>query len=70
MKFPLRAAPSRNTRPSETRVFPLLELGARKSRHLEKIIDRLAKEDFAVSLEKVPYEFQKGGNEMLRVKYT
>lgn len=54
----------------ETRVFPLLELGARKSRHLEKIICRLDKEGFAVSLEKVPYEFQKGGNEMLRVKHT
>lgn len=55
---------------SETRIFPLLELGSRKSRHLEKIIGRLAKEGFAVSLEKVPYEFQKGGNEMLRVKHT
>lgn len=51
---------------SETRIFPLLELGARKSRHLEKIRDRLEREGFAASVEKVPYEFQKGGNEMLR----
>lgn len=55
---------------SETRIFPLLELGSRKSRHLEKIMDRLKKEGFAFSIEKVPYEFQKGGNEMLRVKNT
>ncbi len=55
---------------SETRIFPLLELGAKKSRHLEKIIDRLEKDGFAVSIEKVSYEFQKGGNEMLRIKHT
>lgn len=55
---------------SETRIFPLLELGSRRSRHLEKIIGRLSKDGFAVSLEKVPYEFQKGGNEMLRIKHT
>ncbi len=54
----------------ETRIFPLLELGTKKSRHLEKIIDRLEKDGFAVSIEKVSYEFQKGGNEMLRIKHT
>jgi len=54
---------------SETRIFPLLELGARKSRHIEKIINRLDRNDFAVTVEKVPYEFQKGGNEMMRIKH-
>lgn len=54
----------------EVRVFPLLELGAKKSRHLERIIDRLAKDGFAVSIEKVPYEFQKGGNEMMKIKHA
>jgi len=55
---------------SETRIFPLLELGAKKSRHLERIIDRLDKGGLAVTIEKVPYEFQKGGNEMMRIKHA
>jgi len=55
---------------SETRIFPLLELGAKRSRHLEKIIDKLEKNGFAVEIKKVPYEFQKGGNEMMSIKNT
>ncbi len=53
---------------SEIRIFPILELGAKKSRHLEKIIDKLDKNNFIVSIEKVSYEFQKGGNKMMKVK--
>ena len=53
---------------SEIRIFPILELGAKKSRHLEKIIDKLDKNNFVVSIEKVSYEFQKGGNKMMKVK--
>jgi hypothetical protein len=45
-------------------------LGAKKSRHLETVVDRLEKGGFVVNVEKVPYEFQKGGNEMLRVIAT
>jgi len=52
---------------AESRVFPLLELGSRKSRHLESICNRLGADDYAVSIEKVPYEFQQSGNEMMRV---
>jgi hypothetical protein len=52
----------------ETRIFPVLELGSRKSRHLEIVVDLLRKDGFVARVEKVPYEFQKGGNEMLRVK--
>ena len=55
---------------SETRIFPLLELGARKSRHLQSIADRLDKDGLVVTIEKVPYEFQKGGNEMMKIKHT
>ena len=55
---------------SEARIFPLLELGAKKSLYLESIKDRLVKDGLAVTIEKVPYEFQKGGNEMMRVKHT
>ena len=53
---------------SEARIFPLLELGARRSRHLEAVIARLQDDGFEALLERVPYEFQEGGNEMLRIK--
>ena len=53
--------------PSETRIFPLLELGTKRSRHLDEIMGRLATEGYDVRIEKVAYEFQKGGNEMLKV---
>ena len=51
----------------EARVFPLLELGTVKSRHLDSILPRLASEGFAPRVEAVPYEFQRGGDRMLRV---
>jgi len=53
---------------SEIRIFPLLELGARKSRHLDEVMERLSERSYECTVEKVPYEFQKGGNEMLRIK--
>jgi hypothetical protein len=52
---------------SEVRIFPLLELGSKKSRHLDTVADRLEKGGFTVEIKKVPYEFQKCGNEMLMI---
>ncbi len=54
----------------ETRIFPLLELGAKKSRHLDRAVNELKKSGYQCSIEKVDYEFQKGGNEMLIVKLS
>lgn len=52
----------------EVRVFPILELGAVRSRHVDAVVATLADEGYAVGIEKVDYEFQKGGNEMLRLR--
>jgi len=52
----------------EVRIFPLLELGSRPSRHVEAVIRRLRQAGWAAAVEPVPYEFQRGGNEMLRVR--
>jgi len=52
----------------EVRIFPLLELGSRKSRHVPAVATRLAAAGYAVSIETVPYEFQRGGNQMMKVK--
>ena len=49
------------------KIFPLLELNARKSRHLPWVVTQLKKEDLRVTVTRVAYEFQKGGNEMLEI---
>src|SRR5262245_12327827 len=52
----------------EVRVFPLLALGAVRSRHVEPIVDDLQRRGFEVSIDRVPYEFQRGGNQMMRIR--
>jgi len=52
----------------EVRIFPLLELGSRKSRHLKPVTKELKKEHYLVEIKKVSYQFQKGGNEMMIVR--
>ena len=51
----------------EVRVFPLLALGSTRSRHLDGVIGHLTEKGYQCTIETVPYEFQRGGNEMLRV---
>ena len=51
----------------EIRIFPLLNLNAVKSEVLEGIIDYF-QSDFIISIDPVDYEFQKGGNQMLKIK--
>lgn len=51
----------------EVRIFPLLELGARTSRHLQGVSDRLSAMGHSVSIVRVPYEFQRGGNQMMKI---
>lgn len=50
----------------EVRVFPLLALGGGRSPFVEGCGRDLAARGWTVSIERVPYEFQRGGNEMLR----
>jgi len=52
----------------EARIFPVLDMfDGGRSRHLDPVIDRLREQGFTADLVRVPYEFQRGGNEMLRV---
>jgi len=51
----------------EVRIFPLIDLDLRPSPYVQPIAHCLEKEGFTVSVEHVGYEFQRGGNEMLRV---
>jgi hypothetical protein len=52
----------------EVRVFPLLALGGVPSRHLPHVVSRLNESGFAVSIERVSYEFVRGANEMMRIR--
>jgi hypothetical protein len=52
----------------EVRVFPLLALGGKRSPLVDAAIGDLRRTGFASSIEKVPYEFQLGGNEMMRIR--
>jgi hypothetical protein len=54
----------------EVRIFPVMELGSVRSRHVEDVMSELTAEGYQVSIERVSYEFQKGGNEMLRARLS
>ncbi len=51
---------------TEIRVFPLLTLSLKKSFYVEPVVQTLRSSGFEVRIEKVDYEFQRGGNQMLR----
>jgi hypothetical protein len=53
----------------DVRVFPLLALGGARSPHVAPVCQRLQHDGFAVSVENVPYEFQRGGNQMMRIRH-
>ena len=57
----LRVAP-------EARAFPLLQVGGAPSPHVEGVIDAFTAQDIQARIEKVPYEFQRGGSRMLRLR--
>ncbi|MFA5921988.1 MAG: class I SAM-dependent methyltransferase [Methylococcaceae bacterium] len=53
---------------NQVRVFPLLTLGGMLSPHLAFLEEQHTQDGFYIETKRVPYEFQKGGNEMLVIK--
>jgi hypothetical protein len=53
---------------TEVRIFPLLALGATHSPYVDPIAQVFTHLGFTVTIEKVPYEFQRGGNQMMRIR--
>jgi hypothetical protein len=51
----------------DVRIFPIIDLDLKPSAHMQPVASRLEADGFTVSIERVPYEFQRGGNEMLRI---
>jgi hypothetical protein len=52
---------------AEVRVFPLLKISGERSPFVEAIQTDLTAQGFQVFVETVPYEFQRGGNQLLRI---
>lgn len=52
----------------EVRIFPLVDLAGRRSAHLEPALAMLAAAGLTAELAEVGYQFQKGGNQMLRIR--
>jgi hypothetical protein len=52
----------------EVRIFPLLALGAQPSPLVAPVAAACRRAGFEVSIEVVPYEFQRGGNQMMRIR--
>jgi hypothetical protein len=52
----------------EVRIFPLIALGGARSPHVASTMEALRADGCEVSIERVPYEFQRGASEMLRVR--
>lgn len=51
----------------QVRVFPLLALGGQPSPYLDTVCESLAADGWTASIERVAYEFQRGGNKMLKI---
>lgn len=51
----------------EVRIFPLLDMNANPSPYLEDVIHKLSEKGFCPEEIRVKYEFQKGGNMMLKI---
>lgn len=51
----------------EVRLFPLIQLNGQISSHLSEVIEKLTSLKYSAEIAPVPYEFQRGASEMLRV---
>ncbi len=53
---------------TEARVFPLLQIGGAPSPHVGGVIRAFIAKGIQATIEPVPYEFQRGGSRMLRLR--
>jgi hypothetical protein len=51
----------------EVRIFPLITLGNRRSPYVEAVMNAARRLGRSARIEQVAYEFQRGGNQMLRI---
>ena len=53
---------------TEVRIFPIVDVNSNPSPFLSPVMDALEQDGITCAVERVPYHFQKTGNEMLRLK--
>ncbi len=51
----------------EVRIFPLTDLTCEESAHVRPLMHELSQSGYRVTIQEVPYEFQRGGNRMMRI---
>lgn len=68
LAFHIRALEEMLRVAAEVRVFPLLQIGGTPSPHVEGVVDFFGARASNVTVEPVAYEFQRGGNRMLRLR--
>lgn len=51
----------------EVRVFPLLNLARNLSEHVEPVCTQMTELGYQVDIQRVDYEFQRGGNQMMKI---
>lgn len=52
----------------EVRIFPLVDLAGARSPYVDPLAAELGVKGWDVEIRRVPYEFQRGGNEMVRIR--
>ena len=68
LAFHLRALQEMLRVAPEARVFPLLQIGGTPSPHVGGVIGAFTAQGIQATIEPVPYEFQRGGSRMLRLR--
>ncbi len=68
LAFHIRALEEMLRVAAEVRVFPLLQIGGTPSPHVEGVVDAFGSQGADATVEPVAYEFQRGGNRMLRLR--
>jgi hypothetical protein len=54
----------------EVRIFPLVDMDGKRSCHVAAVTEELVRRGLRVVLERVEYEFQKGGDEMMTIRHS
>ncbi|MDH5464384.1 MAG: SAM-dependent methyltransferase [Thiovulaceae bacterium] len=67
LKFHIDSVKAMSKVGKEVRIFPLLDLKGERSHYLDPLMKVLEDEGHQCLIVKVDYEFQKGGNEMLKI---
>lgn len=67
LDFHIRAIQEMMRIAPEARIFPLLQIGGLPSPHVQGVVESCRSQGFQATVEPVAYEFQRGGNQMLRV---